>query len=455
MGGPSLLHLEPRPCLHFQVRDGSLAIRFQDQVLGAATLSLDSIYSTMAAVDASLLAQGATLDISEKDLRTPLGFETLLHLIMTNVIHCIFPRKHQITPLRHRLELLSMDAETNFIRNAPCVNSLNHLYILKNRLAGRPLVLALPGPSLDFDALRRIRGDVVLMAVGRAAGPLLEAGIIPDFFYMQDINAYAWDRSFGFLGDRRLDSMLIANPLGKIWAYRKNFSRVFKAWNLYPFEKDVFPKLEEIPPSSVSGAYSAARLLGCSPILFVGNDCGANAARPEGAGVESMTNLPFEARGDHIRFAPLGMKKNLFLRFADEFCVTTSLDYVAASQWVKMSARRDAGRGASDVYDASQTRLTQFNSVIQDVSRLEPLQGGAMPPLPAYAAECDPADYLRRKHKAYSFILRQLEKGVLPSSVLKRPYSALLEKTAMASRDQTEPIGADMDKARANAGTLL
>ncbi len=451
-----LRHLRPVPELTLRLDGGAMQIGFRGADLGRLPLSLPALHSLFDALDPQLLFQGMRLRLPEKSLRTPLGFEALLQTIMLNMVHCVFPRTNGTTPLRARLQIQSLDAETNFIRNAQFVNQVNHVHIAKDRLAGLPMLVALPGPSLDCGFIRRHRGSFILLAAGRAARPLVEAGIEPDLIYMQDVNAAAWDVNFAFLGGRRLSSVLIANPLGAQHKYFHNFARVFKAWNLYPFEQDRFPKLEEIAPSSVSGAYSAARLLGCDPILFLGNDCGEvvpplSDAEPPG----DMTDHAFEREGNDLVFAPVERRVDLYLRFADEFSIRTRNDYVAASQWLKMRAARDAAEGGRKIYDSSRTRVCQFNSVIMDASRLDAFREAVLPPLSGYATRCDPRPVLLGKQRAFSFILRQLRRGVLPESVLKRPYSCILQGTRMAAADSLQPQDGDIAIAAANAETML
>lgn len=433
----------------------SMEVRFRDTLLGTMPLTLDAIHALYDSLDPRLLLQGLDLAMTPKALRTPLGFEALMQVAMINVVHCVFPRFNLTTPLRMHMQLQSMDAEINNIRNTALVNQTNHVHVLSGALKGLPMVVALPGPSLDLDFLREKRSSFILLAAGRAAGKLLEAGIDPDLVYMQDVNAKAWDLSFAALSDRRSKAVLVANPLGKLHAHARIFSRVFKAWNLYSFETDAFPKLEEIAPSSVSGAYSLARLLGCDPVVFMGNDCGANTKpRSHLPAPQDQCSIPFRDLDRELLFEPTDRMYGLYLRFADEFSVTTQTDYAAGAQWLKMRARRDAAQSGVRFYDNSTTRLCRFLSPIQDASALGPVGTHKLPRLPAYRTSFDPMPLLRQKAKAYALIAKLLSRGEMPASALRRPYSCILQGTDMAFHDRLEPTPEDMAHIRANLDTV-
>ena len=449
-------HLKPRLDLCLRVTPRGLEVSLGGNPLGSVPLTLGNIHALLEAMEPQLLVHGVAVRMAEATLRTPLGFEALLEVIKTNMIHCTFPRTNATTPLRSRIALQSMDAEVHFVRNATLMGGCNHAHVLADRYRGIPALIAMPGPSLDMDRLRELRQGRVLLAAGRAAGKLLSAGVDPDLVYMQDVNARAWDCNFAGLDGQRSGAALVANPLGKLYAYHGLFARTFKAWNLYPFERDRFPKLEEIPPSSLSGAYSLARLLGCDPIIVIGNDGGDPVPPAEGRGVASMTSLGHRQEDGECVFEPVALDRRLYLRFADEFSVRTSNEYVCGAQWLKARARRDFEAHGLETFDISSTGLCRFNATIRDGAGLHGAgPAAALPPLPRYEAEADPGDYLRHKRRAYAAVTRVLERGELPGSVFHKPYSCLLTGTAMAREDAREPRDGDMDIIRANAAEML
>ncbi|MBI9079207.1 MAG: DUF115 domain-containing protein [Pseudodesulfovibrio sp.] len=451
-------HLAPRPefVLRVDAHAGTLAVDHKGNQLASVPLSLQTIHALHDSIESNLLIDGLSLHISAKSLASPLGFESLLQTIMMNMVSCVFPRYSGWSPLRQRLQLHHIDVETNYIRNASFFNNINHVHILKNSLAGLPMIVALPGPSLDMDYIREQRKTCVLMAAGRAAKALLQEGIYPDYIYIQDVQTFAWDYNFGFLGDTRIPSTLIANPLGRIWKYFKNFTRVFKGWNLYAFERDGFPKIEEIAPSTVSGAYSLARLMGCDPIVFVGNDCGTCMERPDESRLpQSLTNLDFERQGNDLVFSPTSYERDLRLFFGDEISVTTKNDYLAGAQWLKIRAERDVAQTGVQIYDRSTTRLSQFHSPIEDGSSYIPSGTVTLPEAPRYETRYDLQKYLLHKKRTYEFILRSLDSGRVPQTALRKPCSTVFSGTSMAHTDSAEPCAEDLQGAKVNAGALI
>lgn len=430
--------------LRVETRAGTLSLHHQDNQLASLPLSLQTIHALYDAVDGQLLTNGIHLDISEKGLMTPLGFEALLQITMMNMVSCVFPQISQWSPIRKKLLAQHPDAEINYIRNAAVINDLNHVHILKNSLAGKPILIALPGPSLDMDYIREHRKSFVLMAAGRGAGKLLNEGIHPDFVYIQDVNTNAWNINFGTLGDEQIPTTLIANPLGRIWEHHHKFKRTFKAWNLYPFEKDGFPKIEEIAPSTVSGAYSMARLLGCNPIVLMGNDCGTNIEPPRASTMpEAMTNLNYTRQDNRLVFPAINVRKGVHMRFGDEISIATQSDYVAGAQWLKIRTTPHITQEHVEIYDQSQTKLCQFHSLIKDASEYTPQEKFELPPLPLYETNYDVKKYLDHKKQSYEFILRQLKNGVIPGSALTKPYCSIFFNSPMGQNDSHEPAKDD------------
>lgn len=449
----------PNPELTLRVDGvaGTMNLEYQGAEIASVPFDRPTVYSLSALCDKKEngLLEGLRLEISEQDLKTPLGFEVLLHVVMINMVSCIFPRINWTSPVREALPLHSFEAEENYIRNASRFHEYNHLYLFQGSMKGLPLLLALPGPSLDFDYIRKYRSKFILMAAGRAAGKLLEADITPDIIYIQDVNTKAWNLNFGHLGDKQVSSLLIANPLGRMWEYRHNFKRIVKAWNLYPFEFDSHPRLEEIPPSSVSGAYSLAKVLGFDSIMLLGNDCGSPAPRLEESGFpDSFTNLSYERKGELLVFEPTRFNDNIRISYGDISALTKS-DYVCGAQWLKSRAAQAKAEGGPELYDRSHTRLTQLNSTIRDASLYEHGPDVTMRPLPHFLLKYDAEKYLKNKLNSYSLIARKLRAGTVPNMSLQKPFSAIYCNTDMARNDTTTPADGDIEIALRNAERLI
>ena len=443
--------------VYLHTKNNNINIRLKNKKIGILPLNLNSVYYLFNSIESHLMSEGISLRLSKKDLLTPLCFELLLQVIMYNMVHCIHPKIHSTYKNNKNLIAHSLDAEINYIRNAYLISKINHVHILANYFKNTPIMLALPGPSLDLDFVKEKRKSYLLMSVGRAAGKLIEAGIYPDFIYIQDINTSAWKNNFECIKNKTIPSILIANPLGRITPYQHCFKRILKPWNMYSFEKDNFPKIDEIPSSSISGAFSIVRLFGCNPVLFVGNDCGVNTPPRDSETLpEKMTNLSYEIIDKDILFTPNKKKKKLYLNFGDEFSVTTMNEYIAGSQWLKMVSRHDSELTGRKLFDRSKTNLCQFNSIIQDYSKLNNhFNHFIMPNLPYYDNKYSPQKYLLHKKNAYNFILKHLQKGVIPNSCLKKPYNSVLFNTSMWNNGSSTLSKNDIQIAIKNNTNLL
>lgn len=446
---------EPRHTVTVDVQSQTLSIAHDGEKPVTAPLTLSSIHALYHPSEKDFFVEGIRLRITRRDLLTPLGFETLLQVIMMNMVSAVYPRVCRWAPMKKRLQVFSPNTEANHIRNSALYNNFNHLHILANSLTSVPILLALPGPSLDIDYIKKNRSSFVLMAAGRASGKLFDAGIDPDIVYIQDINAQAWGMNFDGLKDRKTSSVLIGNPAGRIWKYAKNFQRVFKAWNLYPFETDIFPRLEEIAPSTTSGAYSVARLLGGSPIVMMGNDSGTNISPLKTGNIpEMVTNLTFQEDEEHLIFSPTTFQ-DLYLRFGDEFSVMTQNDYIAGVQWLKSKISQEMKTSRLDIYDLSTTGLCRFNSQIMDGVSYKPKGEVTLPQFPHYSINYDIEKFLRQKKSAYSFIMRQLDKGVIPKTAWRHPLSCVLSNTDIHHSDGISTRVIDVQIAKDNTEFIL
>ncbi|WP_169727949.1 6-hydroxymethylpterin diphosphokinase MptE-like protein [Desulfovibrio inopinatus] len=430
--------------LEIKLESNTLELFFGNEKIFSCRMTLKAIYSVINSIDAALLSQGIWFRVKEKDLRNPIAFELFMHIIMSNMVHYVFPQYHRVYPHRQNIRLQSIDSEISTIRNTEYINDMNHLYSLHNVLHGKPIFIVMPGPSLDMNFIREKRDSCILLVAGRAVEKIIQADIVPDIIYVQDINVEAWDQYFNMLGERKFDTILVANPMGAIYKYAKNFSRVFKAWNMYPFERDVFPKIDEISPSTSSGAYSTARLLGGNPIVFIGNDCGSNTPPRDGNGVESQTNFQFTQEGEYLLFDPTFYSRSIYMRFADEFSVITSNQYIAGIQWIKSKMMLSESTEPIHVYDISTTGLVRFNSKILDGNNIVYPSGVSMPPLPRYETDYDVVKFLNNKKRVYDFIEKHIAQGNTTASLFKRPFSCVLRGTNMSAYDAKELYDGDI-----------
>ncbi len=435
----------------------NIQVYFDKKKYGELPVSLENIYNLFNAIPVPLLEKGISLQLKRKDILNPMAFELFLHVIMANMVHCVHPKIHAIFKKNRNLIGHSLDAEINYIENTTITNNINHIHILRNFFKNVPVIIALPGPSLDLEYIKHERKKSLLISAGRAAEKLLKAQIYPDFIYIQDVNTPGWKKNFDLVRGRKIPSILIANPLGKIIPYKDCFTRIFKPWNMYSFENDMFPGMNRIASSSASGALSIARHFGCNPLLFVGNDCGENISPPDINSLpERHTNLEYIKNQNDIIFKPDKKSKNIFLRFGDELCIKTMNEYVAGSQWIKMISRIDNAATNRTIFDYSKTRLCQFNSIIKDISEYKGTKNNFnLPKLPYYINNNKPKMYLNHKKNAYKFILRKLNKGIVPKSALSKPYNSIFTNSSIWKDESSILSQADIDIAKNNCEVLI
>lgn len=351
-----------------------------------------------------------------------LSLELLRQVLYLHVTHCLYPRIS--TKARAHEEEAPEDFEhyLNGLRNMPLFKHLCHAHILKNHAFAEPVVIASPGPSLDVGLLRRLKGRAHILAIGRALPRLIRGGVVPDFVYVQDTAAHAWRDIFDFEGcPERIDTALIANPAGHIHAYAHKVSRVYKSWNYFPFEKDEMPKLEEIPPSSTSGAFSLAMLFGASEIIFMGNDCGSLEKAP----------MKYPIRLEEVlstgQLPKMALDRPIyFLDQTPQGPAWTKSDYIAGLQWLKTRIFTIGRRLGVRFWDNSTTGFLRNTGLVTplpaDFSR-PPYEER---PLPSYNISFHPEQYLKGRRGRFGMVRRSVANGnPIPPVGLERPFNAV------------------------------
>lgn len=363
---------------------------------------------------------------SGKEAVPGLRKELLLQLLALCTVYNTYPVISDKSPFQPEQNREDFEHHLHSVANLAVFAELCHCQTLGGYAAGRPVVLVAPGPTIDFELLRELSGRAVVLAVGRVLPRLLKEGITPDFLYVQETTAKGWEAIFGPDDGTVLDMALIANPVGPIHAYLQRVKRGYKAWNFYfPHETDVMPKIEEIAPSSTTGAYSIARMLGADSILFMGCDCGSpvqtssldfvQAAYP----VEDMLGagqLPVEPFCD-LAWLLVDMSAGTVL---------TKGDYIACSQWLKTRMFLGQGEQAPRHYDNSWTGLIRGDGLAQPYPERFDFPSFDKPDLPSYDTGFDPEPILKRHLGRYSFIRRHLERSrTTPEASLPRPYNCI------------------------------
>ena len=167
----------------------------------------------------------------------------------------------------------------NRLANLTLVHHSHSLDILRDAFQGRPAVLVAAGPSLDrtIPVLREVADRCVLIAADSALAPLVQAGIMPDFVTSIDYLDLNFEKLAPFLGQEwpfALLALIKATPL---------VPKRFPVRNLFLGFPEDLPHnwvidalgIKTLPPSASSVAHLSlglALVMGCDPVVFVGQD---------------------------------------------------------------------------------------------------------------------------------------------------------------------------------------
>jgi hypothetical protein len=149
------------------------------------------------------------------------------------------------------------------------------------------------GPSLDgnIDELKRARG--LICAVNSSVGALRRAGIVPHMVAVleaQDMSAQLRDLSPEYR--RLLVSGVHTHPAVRDLEWRRRLLAVHDCGDLSHWLSDVLDEQEfGIGGSVAMLAFMALVILGCDPIVLVGQDC-AGTAHATGSGLDKIKLAP-------------------------------------------------------------------------------------------------------------------------------------------------------------------
>ena len=408
----------------------TLRMSYEGAPLIPMLLNLESIYGLDPLLTheerRKLIADGIFFDIDGPipEGAYPLYMETLWQALYLHTVYYLYPKISTKSQIYEGEAPEDFEHYRNGLVNMPLFRDLCHCQILKNMAQGRPVVIVSPGPSLDLELLARLKGRAYILAVGRTLPRLIQGGVVPDFLYIQDTSAQAWSDIFDFPGcPEVVETALIANPVGHLDQYAHRVRHVYKAWNYYLFEQDEMPKIDEISPSSASGAFSLAIMLGAGEILFVGNDCGGLGAPPFYCSLDLDDILRQGAM-------PVGLFTNpsYFRLETPQGPGWTTNDYITSVQWLKSRAFDASRRLGIRFYDNSTTGYLRCTGIMQ------PIPGDYCPPplpelrLARYPVSFHPEPSLKRERGRFAMILRTLEKSgrILPVA-LEHPFNAVFQ----------------------------
>lgn len=168
-----------------------------------------------------------------------------------------------------------------FFQNLPYFDQVLPADVLKDRYAGKPVVIASTGPSLDLaiDALREMRDSVVLITVNSGLRELWRHGINPDFVVLYD--AIELDRLIEGVPEEVIrQTRFIVGFLAQNVCYRLPAKNIIylPTTNNIQFCQWLDSSLKE-PQCTLPGggsvsivAAQAALLMGCNPVILTGQD---------------------------------------------------------------------------------------------------------------------------------------------------------------------------------------
>ncbi len=167
----------------------------------------------------------------------------------------------------------------NSLRNISLLHHSPPINCLQGLFQNKPAIIVSAGPSLnnDLEELRKIKDKCVVIAVDSAAKPLFEANINPDFITSIDFQELNIEKVVSLLGHNlptSLVSLIKASP-----AIPKNLNTAHTFLAFQDDEQDTWlPRVLGVDCFVSSGSSVAllslglARLLGASPICFLGQD---------------------------------------------------------------------------------------------------------------------------------------------------------------------------------------
>ncbi|MBL8020023.1 MAG: motility associated factor glycosyltransferase family protein [Leptospirales bacterium] len=163
----------------------------------------------------------------------------------------------------------------NFARNLVYLKRAMPVRLLFGLEKGKVAVVASAGPSLNdsLGDLRRVRNQIVLIAVDTAVRILTSAGIDPD--YIVSVDPQPVNRVY--LEDYTGDARIVIDPTVSTGALR-HLQKLYFFWSPFRLPQTFFSLWQGGPGEIAFGgsvstnAYDLARKLGCDPVYLVGQD---------------------------------------------------------------------------------------------------------------------------------------------------------------------------------------
>lgn len=206
------------------------------------------------------------------------------------------------------IETLGAEWRKNIFENLPAILKSPPVSSLFGGFSGIPAVIVAAGPSLDKNArlLSSLAGSAIIIAVDTAVRPLLLAGAQPDIVMALDSQA----ENYQHLAGMELPNALYAlNPVVNSRIVREREGpMVFTGYvePLFEWVETVIGARGSVRTggSVATSAFDLAMKMGCSPVIFVGQDIcySSSATHADGtihmASSSSAGGLPPEAAAE-------------------------------------------------------------------------------------------------------------------------------------------------------------
>jgi len=172
----------------------------------------------------------------------------------------------------------------NIFDNGKSIINSPGIKTLKNKLKGCPAIMVSAGPSLDknISLIKSARTNVIVLAVATALKPLLKNGIKPDFVVavdpnedtFQSFNIEAIPDDLYLIYDPCIPSSITSLFKGKSIAVDSKIS--LARWLFqHSEEKGALGNVFSVAHS----AFYISKIMGCNPIILVGQDLSFNGHR--------------------------------------------------------------------------------------------------------------------------------------------------------------------------------
>jgi hypothetical protein len=201
----------------------------------------------------------------------------------------------QISPaIREAVQFILKSKQCSFLHaaegvynrasNSGYVCKLPSVLVFRDMFVGRPAIVVSAGPSLDKNVhlLREVAGRAVIIAVNTILGKLVRLGIKPDFVCSMDSSPKLVPYYEGLPSGATRETVLVSTP-----SIDPQIFRLFEGPQVLVYgkhEANVFVKEREaedaeelalcvpIGSSCAHMAYGIGRMMGCDPIVLIGQD---------------------------------------------------------------------------------------------------------------------------------------------------------------------------------------